>query len=184
MGLLTGRRGVFLIFFFFLPAFGALPIGLSCPASIWGLLLCLIISCFALVGCHLLESCSFLKRKWRMSGSGGDWRQEGDGRNGGRGNCPWEVWDKNLFLIKKILKYKTWNQKRTKANKELSSQASFSSSNFLSAPVSKQILYTGVVVYAPALALNQGESLGILHLKISEFSALKIYIWYLVGEIL
>lgn len=42
-----------------------------------------------------------------------------------------------------------------------------------------QILYTGVVVYAPALALNQGELLTYVT-KICESSALKKYIYLIL----
>lgn len=49
-------------------------IGLPCPASIGRCPPCLTVSCFILFGCHLLEACYFLKRKWRKSGSEGEER--------------------------------------------------------------------------------------------------------------
>ena len=39
----------------------SLPIGLPWLSLVWGLLACLIISCYILLGCCLLEICSFLK---------------------------------------------------------------------------------------------------------------------------
>lgn len=61
------------------------PIRRPCPASIWGLLPCLIVSCFVLFGCQLLEVCSFLKRKQRRSESEGEgrWRGQLEGVEGG-----------------------------------------------------------------------------------------------------
>lgn len=44
------------------------PIGLSWPALKWGILSCLVVSCFFLFGCQFLESRSLLK--WKPSGNG------------------------------------------------------------------------------------------------------------------
>ena len=51
-----------------LPALGTFSFLFGC--LVW-LLSCLIVSCFVLFGCCLLEACSFLKRKERGSGSRG-----------------------------------------------------------------------------------------------------------------
>lgn len=71
-----------------LPGLETFPtIGLSYPASIWGLLPCLSVSCFVLSGCHHLVACSFLKRKQRHRGLG-----EGTvKRSRGRENCSWDT---------------------------------------------------------------------------------------------
>lgn len=74
-------------------------IGLPCSALIWGLLSCFILSCFVLFGCHVLESWTFLKRKWRWRGSGGDgrWMQHWTEWRKGKLSLGCIVWKKNLF---------------------------------------------------------------------------------------
>lgn len=65
------------------------PLGMPCPMSLQGLLPCLIISCFLLCGCCLLEACSFLRV---LEGWVDLWREEeGTGKSGGRGNCGHDV---------------------------------------------------------------------------------------------
>jgi hypothetical protein len=76
------------------------PIRLPCPVLIWGLLPCLILSCFVIFLCCLWESCSILHRKWQRGDLGDkgrfqEWR-EGKWWSG----CI--LWEKNLFLIKKF----------------------------------------------------------------------------------
>lgn len=48
------------------------PVGLTCVALIGGLLHCLIVSCFVVIGCCLLEVCSSLKG----NGNGGEMELE------------------------------------------------------------------------------------------------------------
>ena len=60
------------------------PVCLPCPASIQGLLPRLIVSCCVLFDCHLLEACSFLKRKQKGNGSGGEGRLGGSEEIEGR----------------------------------------------------------------------------------------------------
>lgn len=56
----------------------------------------LIVSCFDLFGCQLLEA--FLKRKQRGSESGGEGRW-GAGRNRERGNCGWDgLYEKGIYF--------------------------------------------------------------------------------------
>lgn len=62
----TPNRGLFCFSWY-----SFLPIALSCLASVWGPLPCLTVSCFVLLGCCLLEFCSFLKAEWRGNGSKG-----------------------------------------------------------------------------------------------------------------
>ena len=45
-------------------------VGLPLPASIKGFCFCQIVSCFVLSTCCVLETCSFLKRKYRGRGFG------------------------------------------------------------------------------------------------------------------
>lgn len=58
------------------------------PASIWGLFLFPVVSFFVLFDCHLLEVWYFLKRKWKVSGSGKKKREVVGVRwCEGNGNC-------------------------------------------------------------------------------------------------
>lgn len=84
------------------------PIGLPCPALIIGVLFYWIL--FVISGHCLLETCSFLKRKWRGSGSGRErsWvgARRSEGRESGRGTvvgmyCLKEESISNFFLKKK-----------------------------------------------------------------------------------
>lgn len=81
------------------------PVGLPCPASIWGVSLCLTVSSFYLPGFCFLEACSFLNRKQRGRRSEGKGRWGGARRNGrgmeGRRVKLWLgciIWEKNLFF--------------------------------------------------------------------------------------
>lgn len=65
------------------------PIELPCPALMGGTSPCLV-SCFVPFDCQLLEASSFLKQKWRESGSGGkgmweqsseEWREGSSGQD-------------------------------------------------------------------------------------------------------
>lgn len=55
-------------------------IGFPCQASIGSLLPCLIVTCSVVLGCFLLEACSFMK------GNGRGMRMEERGRGGARRN--------------------------------------------------------------------------------------------------
>lgn len=66
MGLLTLEASKLLTL---LPDLGD-SFGLPCSASIGGLLPCLVVTCFVLFGCRLLETCSFLRMKQKKSGPG------------------------------------------------------------------------------------------------------------------
>lgn len=57
-----------------------LPVQLPCPDFILGLLTCLIASCFVSFGCHLLEVCSFLKRRLMQVDFEGNRRVEEAGK--------------------------------------------------------------------------------------------------------
>lgn len=65
------------------------PIGLSCPASVWGLCLAVLFG-FVVFSCHLLEVCSSGKRNGGGVGLG---EKEGEetGKNGVQGNCDCHV---------------------------------------------------------------------------------------------
>lgn len=76
-------------------------LGLHHPASIWWLLPYSILSCFVIYGCHLLEACSYLKRKCMRNGSGREWRWEGAWRSGGgEPVIRFIIWEKNPFSVR------------------------------------------------------------------------------------
>lgn len=80
------------------------PIGLPCPALIGRLLPCLIIS--VLPGCCLLETCSFLKRKQRGSGSEGERRLGGARMSGGRESSGWNVlYERRIYSLSPSLSF-------------------------------------------------------------------------------
>lgn len=60
-----------------------LPMMLPLPALIGEFLVCLIIFCFDMFGCCLLEGCYFLKRKGVSLGKRGSELQGGEGRETG-----------------------------------------------------------------------------------------------------
>lgn len=76
------------------------PTGLHCPASIWRFSLCVIVSCFVLLGSPLSEA-ALLKRKWRWSRSRGEERVGESEEEWKEGGWWWErtVWEKNLFAV-------------------------------------------------------------------------------------
>lgn len=74
------------------------PIGLPCLTFLWGLLLCLTVSCFVLFSCCLLKACSFLKRKWTESGSGGEWKVGRSGRSREKGSCGQDVLFERIYF--------------------------------------------------------------------------------------
>lgn len=68
-------------------------VGLPCPVSMGRFLFDFIISYFAMFGCYLLETCSFLRRNSR----GVDPKGRGNGKELGGGNC-----NQNIFKKKKV----------------------------------------------------------------------------------
>lgn len=86
-------------------------IEVPCPASIWGLLPCHIMSNFVLFCCCLLEACSLLKRKQRGSRSEGETGWSRAKRSRRRGNCGLEVfYDRIIYFFKPRRKEKSPNQ--------------------------------------------------------------------------
>lgn len=81
------------------------PTVLPCPTLIRALLPCLIVSCFLLFACYVLEAYVFLKRKWRGIGYG---EMEMAGRcgrvtmhNWRRGNCDLDIlYERRIYLNK------------------------------------------------------------------------------------
>lgn len=75
------------------------PIGLPCTVSVWGCLLCLIVSSFILFGWCLLEACSFPKKELRKIISRGEescvwWAEKSRGR--------WN-WNQSVLYERNIL---------------------------------------------------------------------------------
>jgi hypothetical protein len=100
LGLLTVEAGISDSFVYSYASIFS-PIELLYPASIRGLLCCLILPCFYLFNCLLLEAYSFLNKNWTKGMN--IWERR-DGEAGRLGS--WKKWRWEKLLLRSIVREK------------------------------------------------------------------------------